>query len=112
LKNSSKWIQYLGFIAIGVIGNVIGPLLPAIRTDISINYSQGGMLLSGQFIGMLLTSLVGGYLMDKWGKKPFLLAGSSMLVIGLIGCMAARNYVMLYVLNLITGFGYGILKSE
>lgn len=110
MKHASKLVQYIGFIAIGYIANIIGPLLPAIRTDINISYSQGGFLLSGQFIGMLVTSLIGGYLMDRTGKRPFLLAGSAMMITGLVGCMAAKSYISLYLLNLITGFGYGIYE--
>lgn len=110
MKRASKLIQYIGFISVGVIANIIGPILPAIRIDIDINYSQGGMLLSGQFIGMLITSLIGGYLIIRIGKKAFMLAGSAFLITGLLGCMIARSYIFLYTLNLITGFGYGIYE--
>ncbi len=110
LKNASKWVQYIGFIAVGLIVNIIGPLLPAIRADISINYSQGGLLLSVQFVGMLITSLIGGYLIDRTGKRPFMLAGSTMLIIGLLGSMLSNSFIFLYTLNLITGFGYGIYE--
>lgn len=110
LKRASKWVQCLGFVTIGIIANIIGPLLPVIRTDININYSQGGLLLSGQFVGMLITSIVGGYLMDRTGKRPFMLAGSAMLIIGLLGSMTAKSFSFLYALNLITGFGYGIYE--
>lgn len=110
LNRASKWVQYIGFISVGIIANIIGPLLPAIRTDINISYSQGGLLLSGQFVGMLITSLIGGYLIDRTGKRPFLLAGSAMLITGLIGSMVSKSYAFLYVLNLITGFGYGIYE--
>jgi len=110
LKHTSKLVQYIGFIAVGIIANIIGPLLPAIRTDISISYSQGGLLLSGQFIGMLVTSIIGGYLMDRFGKRPFLLAGGAMIIAGLVGSMTAKGFDFLYALNLITGFGYGIYE--
>lgn len=110
MKNASKLVQYVGFISVGLIANIIGPLLPAIRSEINLNYSQGGLLLSGQFIGMLATSLIGGYLVDRFGKRPFMLAGSAMIITGLLGSMAARDFVFLYVLNLVTGFGYGIYE--
>lgn len=110
MKHASKWIQYIGFISVGLTANIIGPLLPGIRSNIDINYSQGGLLLSGQFVGMLITSLIGGYLIDRTGKRPFMLAGSAMLITGLFGCMIAESYGLLYALNLITGFGYGIYE--
>ncbi|HWR61120.1 MAG TPA: MFS transporter, partial [Clostridia bacterium] len=99
MKHVSKLVQYIGFIAVGIIANIMGPALPAIRTDIDINYSQGGMLLSGQFIGMLITSLIGGYLIHKTGKKAFMLSGSVLLITGLLGCLTAKSYLFLYMFN-------------
>jgi fucose permease len=110
MKMVSKLVQYIGFISVGLIANIIGPLLPAIRSEIDLTYSQGGLLLSGQFIGMLATSLIGGYLMDRFGKRPFMLAGSAMLLTGLIGSMSAMSFDLLYMFNLVTGFGYGIYE--
>lgn len=110
MRHVSKLVQYLGFVAVGIIANIMGPALPAIRTDIDINYSQGGMLLSGQFIGMLITSIIGGYLIHKTGKKAFMLSGSVLLITGLLGCLTAKSYLFLYMFNFITGFGYGIYE--
>lgn len=110
MKARLKLIQYVGFIAVGIIANIIGPMLPSIRADLHINYSQAGMLLSGQFVGMLLTALIGGQLMDKFGPKPFLLTGGAILLAGLIGSMTAGSFVLLYTLNLLTGLGFGIYE--
>jgi fucose permease len=110
LKHASKLVQYIGFIAVGIIANIMGPLLPAIRTDIEISYSQGGMLLSGQFIGLLVTSLIGGYLINRTGKRAFMLAGSALIIVGLLGCLLAKSYIFLYIANFIAGFGYGIYE--
>lgn len=105
-----KWFLFTGFIAIGIINNIIGPLLPSIREDIRMTYSQAGLLLSGQFIGMLLTSLLGGYLMDRFGKKPFLLSGGFFLSAGVLGCMLGKDFQLIYLFNLLTGVGFGIYE--
>lgn len=110
LKHVSKLVQYIGFISVGIVANIMGPLLPAIRTDIDINYSQGGMLLSGQFIGMLITSMIGGFLINRIGKRAFMLSGSVLIISGLLGCLFANGYLFLYAFNFIIGFGYGIYE--
>jgi MFS family permease len=102
-----QWSQYMGFITIGLIANIIGPMLSIIKVDIKMNYSQAGLILSGQFIGMLLTVLVGGFLADKYGKKLFLIGGGIFLFIGLIGCMLSFNFLTLLICTLISGIGYG-----
>lgn len=105
-----QWVLFSGFIAIGIINNIIGPLLPSIREDIRMSYSQAGLLLSGQFIGMLLTALLGGYLMDRFGKKPFLLSGGVLLSAGVLGCMLGKDFPLVYIFNLLTGVGFGIYE--
>lgn len=101
------WPQYLGFITIGLVSSIIGPMLTAIRLDIRMDYGQAGLILSGQFLGMLPTVLISGYLADKYGKKSFLICGSIFLVAGLTGSMLSTGYITLLVWTIISGIGYG-----
>lgn len=110
MKVNIKWIQYLSFIAIGIISNIMGPLLPTIREELVLSYGQLGMLLSETFLGMLLMALAGGYIMDKYGKKPFLFAGGLLLFFGLIGTTLSSSFKQLYILNFITSMGFGIYE--
>ncbi len=104
------WIQYLGFITIGLISGITGPMIPAIRYDIPMSYTQSGIIISGQFIGMFFIVIVGGYIADRFGKKLFLIMGSILLIIGLIGCMFSFNYIELLVFIVILGIGFGIYE--
>jgi fucose permease len=110
MKINIKWIQYLAFVAIGLISNIIGPLLPTIKQEIPMSYGQLGTLLSETFLGMLLMGLIGSYVMDKYGKKPFLLLGGFLLIFGLFGTALSKTFTQLYILNFITGMGFGIYE--
>jgi MFS family permease len=105
-----KMSQYLGFITIGLVSSIIGPMIATIKLDIPMSYSQVGFILSGQFAGMLPTVLIGGYLSDKYGKKPILIAGGGILSLGLLGSMLSRNYTSLLIWTLIIGIGFGIYE--
>ena len=107
MKKRLQWSQYIGFITIGLVSSIIGPMLFAIRLDINLNYSQAGLILSGQFLGMLLTVLIGGHLADKYGKRPFLLAGGTILSIGLFGSMFSQSYIALLFCTVLSGIGFG-----
>ena len=102
------WIQYLGFITIGLISGITGPIITAIRNDISMSYTQSGIIISGQFIGMFLVVIAGGYIADRFGKELFLIVGSILLVIGLTGSMLSFNYIELLIFIVILGIGFGI----
>ena len=99
--------QYVGFVSLGGISCMIGPLLPTVRNALGISLEQAGILLSGQFMGMLPTVLIGGYLADRLGKKTFLLLGSVLLFAGLIGSMLADGFSLLLPFIFLTGIGAG-----
>lgn len=107
MKKRLRWSQYIGFITIGLVSSIIGPMLSAIKLEINLSYSQAGLILSGQFLGMLLTVLIGGRLADKYGKKPFLLGGGAFLSIGLFGSMFSHSYITLLAWTVISGIGFG-----
>jgi fucose permease len=102
-----KLSQYMGFITIGLVSSIIGPMLSAISLDIQMSYSQAGLVLSGQFLGMLLTVLLGGYLADKYGNKLFLLTGGTILSLGLLGSVFSQTYLTLFVWTIVSGIGFG-----
>ena len=60
--------QFLGFITLGFTLSIMSPLIESIRADIHMNYTQSGMILTGQFLGALLTVMAGGYIADRIGK--------------------------------------------
>ncbi len=101
------FVQYLGFITIGLVASIIGPLLMDIRNELHLSYSQAGFILSGQFIGILIAVLLGGLLADRYGKKLYLLTGSFLLFIGLFGSMLAGNYEWLLTFTIVSGVGFG-----
>lgn len=104
------WTEYVGFITIGLVSNIIGPIIPAIQSSIGMSYGQAGMILSGQFLGMLCTVLIGGYLSDRFGKKPYLLSGSVFLIAGLSGSAFSHSYPALLIWTILTGIGFGALE--
>lgn len=110
MKNRQRlllFLEYLGYITIGFVVNMIGPSLLSMRNDFHLNYSQSGFVLSAQFIGMLISVLLGGYIADRYGKKPYILAGGFLLTAGLVGTMLTSGYYTLTLSVITIGIGYG-----
>lgn len=99
--------QYLAFVALGFAQGIVGPLLPQIQAEVPMSDWQAGVVGSGQFVGGLLVGLVGGYLADRFGKKPFVVAASALIVAGLLGLTRAHGFVPLFVASVLTGLGGG-----
>jgi fucose permease len=107
LKKSLLWAQYIGFITIGLVSSIFGPMISAIRHDIPMSYQQTGLILSAQSFGMLIMIIISGLIIDKLGKKPFLLLGGLFLFFGLVGGAIAKSYYLLVASTIIIGFGFG-----
>lgn len=96
-----------GFIMFGVASTVSGPLLPSIRLEYQLNLSQAGSLFSAQFIGFVLSVLVGGVVADTCGKRIFVLAGTGILTCGLVLVGCFYNRWLLTIGFFMTGIGFG-----
>lgn len=99
--------QYLSFVGLGVAMSLVGPLLPAMRAQIPMSYLESGLVLSGQFLGMVLTVPPGGHLADRVGKKAFLLSSALLMVAGLLCFVWAGSFAILLLAAVVTGIGGG-----
>jgi MFS family permease len=104
---SLRSTQYLGFTTLGLAMSLTGPLIPTILTQIPMNYLQAGMVLSGQFLGMLPSVPFGGYLADRFGKKRFLIASGMLFTVGLVGLACAGSFATLLASCVLCGIGGG-----
>lgn len=108
MSKLSRLFQYLSFVCLGLVSSITGALLPMVFKQISMSYSQVGLILSGQYIGSLSAILASGILMEKIGKKKFILFGNVMLIIGLIIGYLSKVWYMLLMSTIFIGVCYGI----
>jgi MFS family permease len=107
VNRTLRTTQFLSFVGLGVTMSLTGPLLPAIRTGIPMTYLEAGLVLSGQFLGMLVSVPPGGHLVDWIGRKPFLLGSAVLTVAGLVGSALAPGFGSLLAAAIVTGVGSG-----
>jgi fucose permease len=107
MSRALRLTQYLSFLGLGVTMTLLGPLLPAIRAEIAMSWLEAGLVLSGQFLGMLVSVPPGGHLADRIGRKPFLLASAVLTVAGLVATALAPGFGALLAAAVVTGVGSG-----
>ena len=105
--------MYVAFFSLGFIGNILGPTLPAIRTEFGMSLGQAGVLFGVQFAGSLVATWFGGYLSDIVGRKPLLVAGAAGLCGGVLVFAAATPAAswLLPVGAVLFGAGFGSLDG-
>lgn len=110
-KHPSHWPQtagyYAAFVALGLIGALLGPTLTSLAQHTQVPLDQISILFTGRSLGYLVGSLLGGRLYDRRPGNP-LMAG----FLGIIFLMMLLSPLipvlwLLFLAMLLMGFGEG-----
>jgi nitrate/nitrite transporter NarK len=84
-----------------------GPLIPVMLKDLHIAASQAGLMSTLLFIGLAVTYLPGGILVDRYGQRPVLLG--SLLLMTVSGALLPLwpNIYWILACRAFVGFGTG-----
>jgi sugar phosphate permease len=82
-------------------------ILPAMKDGLSFDYTQLGLLGTGNFIGYLTMAIIGGFLAARFGTRivitlALVLMGITMILTGL-----ANGFGFAFAMRLLTGLGNG-----
>jgi putative MFS transporter len=88
---------------------IAGSVLAAMVAIGFSSITKNAMFISATFIGLLIGTLVGGWISDLYGRKKAF--NYSLLIYGLFTLLSATvvNFSQLYILRLIAGFGMGAI---
>ena len=76
---------FFSFFLFGFADNLKGPTLPALLKDLNFNYSLGGTIFLGAYLGFLVATLLTGPLSDVTGKKVVIFVACVCLFLGIAG---------------------------
>lgn len=84
----------VGIFTFGMVIALLGTLfgLPAMRQRLAINLAQQGDLFSILSTGLLVSSLVAGPMLDRFGAKPVLTAASAVTTGALLAFAVAKGF--------------------
>jgi sugar phosphate permease len=82
-------------------------ILPAMKDGLKFDYTQLGLLGTGNFIGYLTMAIIGGFLAARFGTRivitlALILMGITMMLTGL-----AQSFEFAFTMRLLTGLGNG-----
>src|SRR5262245_53165823 len=93
----------------------VGPLgipsiAPLIRENLGLSVTQAGSFLSAYYVGPVLMSLPAGWLADRWGVRGTMVAGQTLIAVGLVAASTATSFAALLPIMVVAGAGYGMLN--
>ncbi|XP_072942426.1 synaptic vesicle glycoprotein 2B-like [Epargyreus clarus] len=88
----------------GVLVTSMTPyVLPIAECDLNMGLVQKGMLNAVPYVGMLVSSIIAGFLTDTFGRKFFLVSGYGGIFIFTVGAGFSQTYEVLLITNLFSG---------
>ncbi|HUJ89460.1 MAG TPA: MFS transporter [Syntrophorhabdales bacterium] len=82
-------------------------ILPFMKDGLSLTYTQVGLIGTGNFIGYLLTSIVGGFLASRFGARKVIFLALLVTGVGLFLTGLSDSFSFAFVARLISGLGNG-----
>ncbi|XP_061380079.1 facilitated trehalose transporter Tret1-like [Danaus plexippus] len=107
--------MYMGLLLLGFTISWSGPMIPKLQdldqSPLSHKLTDTQVSLTGSllYIGSIPGSYLVGWLSNFKGRKPCLLLGSLISMIGYILLLTTRNVPMLFIGRLLTGFSVGCI---
>jgi AAHS family 3-hydroxyphenylpropionic acid transporter len=85
----------------------LGVAAPKLAPELGLAPAQMGWVFSVSNIGLVIGASIGGWLADRFGRKPIFVA--SVITFGLftLGTPLVQNFEMLFVLRFLAGLGFG-----
>ncbi|WP_226362368.1 sugar porter family MFS transporter [Pseudonocardia sp. ICBG1142] len=113
-KRPSQWAIWffgaLGGILWGYDTGVISGAILFIPDDIPLSSLEQGTVVSGLLVGAMLGAGVSGKLADTLGRRPLILLGGIVFVVGTLGAALGVNVAMLVGFRFVMGVGVGIVS--
>jgi fucose permease len=98
---------HAAFVPIGIVTVLLGPLLPALSTKWSLNYTQAGSLFTVQFLASTVGVALSGFCVSRWGFRFAIKAGLLAMAVGVASLPYSSRVLGSACIGLY-GLGFGI----
>ena len=78
-------------------------ILPAMRSELGLTFSQAGSLNTANALGYLIAALIAVGCVSRWGNRQLFCIGMILTVFALLGCALTEDFVMQLSLRTLAG---------
>ncbi len=87
---------------------LLAPLFPWLKDDFNVSYTELGFLMTIFFVVSCVVQTGSGFVVDRFGPRPILFAGLSLLGVAALGYSISTSYWMLAGFAVVAGVGNGV----
>ena len=99
----------VGFLLLGLGAAIVGPALPALRTQYDISDTASSFLVSAFWAGSVIGVIAGGYLLPRLPPRYLLSGGFALMAVGALAVAGASSAVLAGAGLALYGLGFGLL---
>lgn len=104
-------LAFIAFILVGANDGAVGVILPSLGQYYNVSKGTVGLLFLAGTLGYLTAAFTSGLLLEKLGRRSFLMLGTTVFLIGAIANSFKPPFVLLLLSLLIIGFGVAIIDA-
>ena len=101
----------MGMLVFAMSGQILPALLAPVAGHFDRDLSERGLLLAFGPAGFVLSTVLSGWLSDRWGRRVFILLGLAAMAVGLGLAGAARTVAALTAGLLLLGVSGGLIEA-
>ena len=87
---------------------LLAPLFPWLKTEFNVSYAELGFLMTIFFVVSCAVQAASGFVVDKFGPRPVLFAGLTLIGLAAFGYALSTSYWMLAAAAVVGGIGNGV----
>ena len=87
---------------------LLAPLFPWLKADFNVSYTELGLLLTIFFVVSSIVQTAAGFVVDRFGPRPVLLGGLTLLGLAALAYASSQSYAMLAASAVLAGIGNGV----
>ncbi|WP_431095897.1 MFS transporter [Polaromonas aquatica] len=87
---------------------LLAPLFPWLKEEFSVSYAELGFLMTLFFVVSCAVQALSGFVVDRFGPRPILFAGLTLLGLAAFGYAISTSYWMMAAFAVLAGIGNGV----
>ena len=87
---------------------LLAPLFPWLKTEFNVSYAELGFLMTIFFVVSCAVQMLSGFVVDKFGPRPILFGGLTLIGLAALGYSVSTSYWMLAGFAVVGGIGNGV----
>ena len=99
------WVLVLAVSSSNIGVSLLSPAVPLIRHSFLATAYQAQLVLTGFMMALGIGQLIAGTLSDRFGRRPVMLVGSALFLLGGVGAFIAISIDMLVLMRVLQGAG-------